>query len=781
MATSQPTTDGSTDPRGRRDFTSDAYTTLDPKDPLGLKADVRAFADLICLREVLPPLSIGLFGGWGSGKSTFMSALEGEIDQVVGEHFADGDPLDRDTTYVKHVVHIRFNAWHFADANLWASLTAEFFDQLRAGGYKNTDKVIHSQLVADVGAHARKLSDDAKQAKEKLSQSEKALIEAQKQRQTALADSKDRLSQKYSQTLVVAVSATYANFKADLPEMGRTIDPEQPEKDIAEFIGIVKEVQTWRGQGRTLIRYIHARGWRMTGLFAAVATAAGGALLLYWKPAIWLSVLPILAGLAGIAQILRPGVKLIGSLLRSSVDFAAALQGETDAALTRISQADEALKRAAAEVDACKAAAAKAVALEARYTSTTKLLGSSPKLLRYLLEDDPEAQALAKETGLISRVRRLFQELDTVLGNATTPENAAPEKNGERPSARGGPRPTEDNKDKDEEPNEPVPDRIIIYIDDLDRCTPRQVYEVLQAVHLLLAFKHFVVIVGVDFAWISQALAKELQPSLLGAEKLDDELTERQLAIRYLEKIFQIPFWLRRLTTSSNAGGEGSYTLFVDSLLADNTPKSSTRKSDSTGQSENGGGNAAVVVENKDDLPTEETPQEPSTSQSEFKSEPESELPSKASPKLEPMKLEPEEIKFLKIPAIGRLAGSEPRTVKRFINIYRIVRGASTENEQGRARFLGEGQEDAQPSIPAEYPIAAIMVAIETGQPMAVADALFRAITSPATDNDFLNGQSDDIRNAFKEAVGRRGGAPIDRETVVKWAREARRFSFNKI
>ncbi|WP_165922019.1 P-loop NTPase fold protein [Rhizobium azibense] len=36
---------------------------------------MKAFARLICLEEAEPPLSIGVFGGWGSGKSTFMQLL----------------------------------------------------------------------------------------------------------------------------------------------------------------------------------------------------------------------------------------------------------------------------------------------------------------------------------------------------------------------------------------------------------------------------------------------------------------------------------------------------------------------------------------------------------------------------------------------------------------------------------------------------------------------------------------------------------------------------------
>ena len=48
--------------------------------------------------------------------------------------------------------------------------------------------------------------------------------------------------------------------------------------------------------------------------------------------------------------------------------------------------------------------------------------------------------------------------------------------------------------------------RIVLYIDDLDRCPPDKVVEVLQAVHLLLSFPAFVVVVAVDARWVSQSL-----------------------------------------------------------------------------------------------------------------------------------------------------------------------------------------------------------------------------------------------------------------------------------
>jgi len=53
-------------------------------------------------------------------------------------------------------------------------------------------------------------------------------------------------------------------------------------------------------------------------------------------------------------------------------------------------------------------------------------------------------------------------------------------------------------------------ERVILYIDDLDRCPPKIVVEVLQAIHLILSFELFVVVVGVDVRWISKCLYEKL-------------------------------------------------------------------------------------------------------------------------------------------------------------------------------------------------------------------------------------------------------------------------------
>src|SRR5262249_31727599 len=60
--------------------------------------------------------------------------------------------------------------------------------------------------------------------------------------------------------------------------------------------------------------------------------------------------------------------------------------------------------------------------------------------------------------------------------------------------------------------------RIVLYIDDLDRCEPEKVVEVLQAVNMLLSFQLFVVLVAVDARWLSRSLEMQY-PGFFGSTK----------------------------------------------------------------------------------------------------------------------------------------------------------------------------------------------------------------------------------------------------------------------
>ncbi|MEL4897429.1 P-loop NTPase fold protein [Crocosphaera sp. Alani8] len=84
------------------------------------------------------------------------------------------------------------------------------------------------------------------------------------------------------------------------------------------------------------------------------------------------------------------------------------------------------------------------------------------------------------------------------------------------------------------------PARVIIYIDDLDRCPPDRVVEVLETVQLLLKTELFIVVLAIDDRYISRALEQVYTGVLKRKGKPS--------GLDYLEKIIQIPYRMRPIS-----------------------------------------------------------------------------------------------------------------------------------------------------------------------------------------------------------------------------------------
>jgi Cdc6-like AAA superfamily ATPase len=95
-------------------------------------------------------------------------------------------------------------------------------------------------------------------------------------------------------------------------------------------------------------------------------------------------------------------------------------------------------------------------------------------------------------------------------------------------------------------------ERVLIVIDDLDRCDPRKAVEVLQAINLLLNFDSFIICLGIDARIITCAV-EEYYKNLLGSAGAS--------GYEYLDKIVQIPFCIPQPTSSQ-------ISHFLDSYLA---------------------------------------------------------------------------------------------------------------------------------------------------------------------------------------------------------------------
>ncbi len=103
-------------------------------DLLQISREVDAFAYLLAAKDTRPPLAIGLFGAWGSGKTFFMESVRERISALLADESVGRQPQSR-TPFWKRVIPIEFNAWHYAEGDLLASLIDHIFTELQRKSY----------------------------------------------------------------------------------------------------------------------------------------------------------------------------------------------------------------------------------------------------------------------------------------------------------------------------------------------------------------------------------------------------------------------------------------------------------------------------------------------------------------------------------------------------------------------------------------------------------------------------------------------------------------------
>jgi hypothetical protein len=199
-----------------------------------------------------------------------------------------------------------------------------------------------------------------------------------------------------------------------------------------------------------------------------------------------------------------------------------------------------------------------AKAREDQLKEEAKNLSPARKFGRYI-EQRANSTDYRGQLGLVSLARRDFEELSNLFADAAALN--------ERIVKLRASREPENIKKADQlaELSGSI-DRIVLFVDDLDRCQPRKIVEILQAVHLLLAFPLFAVVVGVDQRALRQSLSRQFR-GLLTQDAASSELLATPLD--YLEKIFHIPFHLPLLT-------KDGFTELISKLTepAQDTPES---------------------------------------------------------------------------------------------------------------------------------------------------------------------------------------------------------------
>jgi WD40 repeat protein len=276
----------------------------------------------------------------------------------------------------------------------------------------------------------------------------------------------------------------------------------------------------------------------------------------------------------------------------------------------------------------------------------------------------------------------------------------------------------------------PPLERIVLYIDDLDRCAPARVVEVLAAVHLMLALPLFVVIVAVDPRWLLGALRHHYRDLFTGSGPPEAGTRDpgpgdgpAATPLDYLDKIFQIPFAVRPPAAPDTAG-------FLTALLGHDpggraAPGPGAVRAGNPGRPPSPGragdrGQPPDLGRRPDPRPPPD-PGQPAAADPPTPAQP----PPDTRPHQRPggLVLRPPEAEFMV--RLGPLLPT-PRAAKKLVNLYRLVRIGIPEDELGA--FISPGG----------CQVVQVLLAVLVGTP-AAAPAIFTAIRAAPGDADIVS------------------------------------------
>ncbi|MBE1496540.1 hypothetical protein H4696_003640 [Amycolatopsis lexingtonensis] len=690
-------------------------------DQLDVQGYVNAVCEVITDPAVTPPLSIGLFGKWGTGKSFFMEKMR--------ERIAGRAPGDDGFT----VVQIRFNAWHYADTSLWASLAIEIFERLadpepvdpreredwhRSHGDEN--RAEREALLSELETY--------RDAKSTLDAERIQLEHERRQLVTKRSHAEEERRKEIEKVPLTEVAK----------ELAKNPEVQGKLKDISKELGFEPAIDELTGLGkdlRTTAGYLPAlwRGIKHKSLFgtlaAAFAVLAVLTIALAGRGGVeWLySLGATAASIVGVTQLIRPAAKRVNTALGHVQDAIRIANEARETLRSKRSREERVLDLKLADAEHAIAETTQAITALDEKIATTRAAAEALSVGRKLYEFlNDRASGYQKHQGVVGTLHRDFRFLDALLRSQSR-------------SLEAGVKPVS---------------RVVLYIDDLDRCPPAKVLEVLEAVHLLLALELFVVVVGVDPRWLSSSLWHQYRDLAAGGDPRADAYL-RGMPVEYLEKIFQIPFTLPEMEPEAYARLIGS----VADLPLPPAPA---------------------------DPPAPLDPGEPAATTSEERT------PARARLDVEPgsaaaavpgerIGLTEPEVEFAQ--RLGALVTS-PRAAKRLMNTYRLIR--ATRHVGSRSRFLGgDGR-------PGEFQAVLTLLAAVAGHP-ALADRLLVALQAADGDSwaGFLAQLANDtepgeLPHDFAEWVrlhrgleaSRRTGMLDDLATYRRWGPVIARFGF---
>lgn len=611
-------------------------------DYLDIMPNVNAFALVLSSKSFQPPLAAALLGKWGSGKSFFMNKLKNRIEELSREnstHFCEG------------IVHVHFNAWSYMDASLWASVTNNIFEELN-DYITRDDKALRSRKEVEM-----KMTEDLSATKEEIAILEHKKLEIDGQleelnrKKGKIKNELDHRIRKLGmKSLLQAYDEVDKEFKLEEKITEAVKNNPGVKKDIDHFRTIVPE-EYWKKPDEL---YVQAK--RLPVIVRLFATGENAAFNLWWLAGIiavlimiplaieiftdffkyhvvslvsrvWIIIAPIGAFYVQAAKIYKRYQPFLGSMWKIKEDYLR----EQKTALENFEQSEKALieeidyKKNELEQVNSQITSVKVVRSTLEFKKNNAL---STAALHDFIEKRCSSDDYKKHLGLISVVRKDFQALSALITG-----------HGEEFKRAGKSKEFRELFDK------PV-ERIVLYIDDLDRCPEDRVIEVLEAVNLLMAFPLFVVVVGVDPRWVKNALTVKYKSQFIQ----DDDNYKCMEPSDYLEKIFQIAFKLKTAEDSSIKVMLRQLSS-VDDLQVESED---FEHSEPAGEAERD--TPAPIIRRRKNINLPRMEEKRISKETIVKS----------------LSFSDEELKCIE--DMSNVLGSNPRLIKRFINIYRIIK-----------------------------------------------------------------------------------------------------------
>ncbi|MEZ5002713.1 MAG: P-loop NTPase fold protein [Chitinophagales bacterium] len=667
-------------------YQSDGATGVDQLDILH---EVDAFMQLVLSKKLEPPLSIGLLGNWGSGKSFFMNKLHQRIDLKSSTLLKEGSEQN---DYCTNITQIQFNAWYYVDANLWASLVDKIFQSLgESVGLLSEEQKKEAKLYKQL-ASTEKLKERAEQSIEEIENKKTDL-----QNKLDLLEEDKKLKEETLETVkakdVFNELMTDDKVKSFVSEAREKLDfgdskgiKDTVIESLNDVNGLIDEYKSNKTKVREAFKYLLSiKKWR--ALLAMLVFLILPLIVIYvlypyldkWNT--------VVAGFET-EQLLKI-VTGVGSIVTAASLFIKKLITTTEPLFKKINEGVDYLNLAKQKLENLKKVATakideeiEAVIIEIESIEEQELALQKKKAEAELdvdtikreieaieagkrfssfLEQRIASEDYKKHLGIISIIREDFSKLTEYF-----------------------------QSNIEQITNDLKVERIILYIDDLDRCPPKKVVEVLQAIHLILAFPLFVVVVGVDVRWIYNSLIAEYGNMLhhinTPSGQSVNQISSSATPFDYLEKVFQIPFQIKSI---DNAGKR----IYISKLLEGDvemaeTPKNEAAKSNAVSTN-------SSSLNPKTETRTAENESETTTTATDMET-----IEAGTIVDIKPLKIEKEQLDFISY--LAPIIGDSPRSIKRFINVARLVKS--------NPRWLPQYGQDQHLAFPCFLTLMAIII-----------------------------------------------------------------------